>query len=95
MSQELHKTISALSGALMCIGVNIGAGIFIVPGIMLTEPTNLSIIPGIFIVPGIMLQLVGSVGMVLILFLFGGFSCFLATVNLHVFIYSGRMLNWG
>jgi amino acid transporter len=33
--KELPRTITAFSGALMCIGVNLGAGIFIVPGLML------------------------------------------------------------
>ena len=33
--KELPRTITAVSGALMCIGVNLGAGIYVVPGLML------------------------------------------------------------
>jgi amino acid transporter len=57
--KELPRTITALSGALMCIGVNIGAGVFVVPGIIL--------------------QLVGSVGMVMILYVIGATSSILGT----------------
>lgn len=57
--KELPRTITALSGALMCIGVNIGAGVFVVPGIIL--------------------QLVGSVGMVMVLYVIGAISSILGT----------------
>jgi amino acid transporter len=46
------RTITSLSGSLMCIGVSIGGGIFLVPGMMI--------------------HMVGSPGMVILLFILGG-----------------------
>jgi hypothetical protein len=33
--EELPRTITALSGMLICVGVNIGAGVFVIPGLAL------------------------------------------------------------